>query len=74
MFGKADFNTAEGFDRWFEGVQCGYGGGFADNEGFNYHYSNQSEYATDLIARKTIEWPVNHIDLLKGPYAFRVAL
>ena len=28
LFGKSNFNTEEGFDRWFQGVQCGYGGGF----------------------------------------------
>ena len=56
MFGKSNFNTYDGFDRWFQGVQCGYGGSYQDNEspGFNYH-ANKNEYATDLLAAKTIE-------------------
>ena len=26
MFGKANFNTCQGFDRWFQGAFLGYGG------------------------------------------------
>ena len=53
MFGKSNFNTMEGFDRWFQGVECGYGGNYQDNEspGFRYH-GNESVYATDLLATK----------------------
>ena len=32
MFGKSNFNTYEGFDRWFQAAVCGYGGNYEDNE------------------------------------------
>jgi len=57
MFGKSNFNTYEGFDRWFQGVECGYGGRYEDNESPTFHYtSNKSVYATDLISSKAMEW------------------
>ena len=57
MFGKSNFNTEQGFDRWFQGVQCGYGGSWQDNEtpSGTFH-SNNSDYATDLITAKAVEW------------------
>lgn len=57
MFGKSNFNTYEGFDRWFQKAVCGYGGTYEDNESPTFHTKAPSdEYATDLLARKSIEW------------------
>ena len=56
MFGKANFNTYEGFDRWFQAAVCGYGGNYEDNESPTFHTkADKDQYATDLIASKTIE-------------------
>ena len=57
IFGKANFNTREGFDRWFQGAFLGYGGGFEDDESpdFAYHAA-PSEYATSLLGNKSVEW------------------
>ncbi len=57
MFGKSDFQTYEGFDRWFQGAYVGYGNNWEDDEapGGVYH-ANASEYSTDLLLRKTTEW------------------
>eukprot|EP00730_Choanoeca_flexa_P004007 TRINITY_DN11568_c0_g1_i7.p1 TRINITY_DN11568_c0_g1~~TRINITY_DN11568_c0_g1_i7.p1 ORF type:complete len:388 (+),score=44.17 TRINITY_DN11568_c0_g1_i7:39-1202(+) len=57
IFGKANFNTMEGFDRWFQGAFLGYGGVWEDNESpdFQYHAS-KDEYATSLLGNKSIEW------------------
>lgn len=57
MFGKSNFNTYEGFDRWFQAAICGYGGEYEDNESPSFHYkATADEYGTDLIAAKAIEW------------------
>lgn len=57
LFGKSNFNTYQGFDRWFQGVKCGFGGEYEDNESPSFHYkSNPTEYATDLVASKATEW------------------
>lgn len=57
MFGKSNFNTCDGFDRWFQAARCGYGGGYQDNESPSFHYkASKDEYATDLLLRKSIEW------------------
>ena len=57
MFGKANFNTYEGFDRWYQGAYCGYGGSYEDNESPSFHSkSKNTDYATDVIADKAIEW------------------
>ncbi len=57
IFGKANFNTMQGFDRWFEGACLGYGCTFADNESPSFHTkSNETVYATSLIGNKSIEW------------------
>ena len=57
MFGKSNFNTLQGFDRWFQGVNCGYGGRAQDNESPTFHTKvDRSQYFTDVIANKAIEW------------------
>jgi len=57
IFGKANFNTCDGFDRWFQGVVCGYGGSYQDNEAPNFHYkAGPDDYGTDLLVDKAIEW------------------
>ena len=57
MFGKSNFNTLQGFDRWFQGVNCGYGGHAQDNESPTFHTKvDRSQYFTDVIANKAIEW------------------
>ena len=38
QFGKSNFNTCEGFSRWFQGAFLGYGGGWQDNEAANFSY------------------------------------
>ena len=66
MFGKANFNTYEGFDRWFQGAWVGYGSWWEDDEcpssgeeqckqPGKYH-ARDDEYATALIGNKTVEW------------------
>jgi hypothetical protein len=57
MFGKSNFNTYQGFDRWFQGASLGYGNNWEDDEspGGTYH-ANKSEYATSLLSNKTSEW------------------
>jgi hypothetical protein len=57
IFGKANFNTCEGFDRWFQGAFLGYGGGWQDNEAANFSYHGKpTDYATALIGNKSLEW------------------
>ena len=57
MFGKSNFNTAEGFSRWFQGAFLGYGGGWQDNEAANFSYRGKpTDYATSLLGNKTLEW------------------
>eukprot|EP00937_MAST-01D_sp_MAST-1D-sp2_P000049 g49.t1 len=57
MFGKSNFNTYEGFDRWFQGAFLGNGGKWEDNEAPGFHYqAAKDEYATALLGNKTIEW------------------
>ena len=57
MFGKSNFNTYQGFDRWFQGAALGYGNTWEDDEGADGHYhANKSEYATALLSNKTVEW------------------
>ena len=53
IFGKANFNTYDGFDRWFQAAVCGYGGGYEDNESPTFHTRvAKTDYATDTIAAK----------------------
>lgn len=57
QFGKSNFNTCEGFSRWFQGAFLGYGGGWQDNEAANFSYHGKpNEYATALIGNKSVEW------------------
>lgn len=57
IFGKSDFKTMEGFDRWFEGAYLGYGGTWQDNESPDFKYkASADEYATSLLGNKSIEW------------------
>ena len=57
LFGKSNFNTYQGFDRWFQGAALGYGNTWEDDEGADGHYhANKSEYATALLSNKTVEW------------------
>jgi hypothetical protein len=57
MFGKSNFNTYEGFDRWFQAAVCGYGGHYEDNESPTFHTAGgPTDYATDFIAEKALEW------------------
>jgi hypothetical protein len=57
QFGKSNFNTCEGFSRWFQGAFLGYGGGWQDNEATNFSYHGKpNEYATALIGNKSVEW------------------
>ena len=57
QFGKSNFNTCEGFNRWFQGAFLGYGGGWQDNEAANFSYHGKpNEYATALIGNKSVEW------------------
>eukprot|EP00040_Diaphanoeca_grandis_P014408 m.73070 g.73070 ORF g.73070 m.73070 type:complete len:581 (-) comp24519_c0_seq1:34-1776(-) len=55
MFGKSNFNTMEGFDRWFEGVYCGPGNAWQDNESPTFK-TTDTGYGTDVIADKASEW------------------
>jgi arylsulfatase A-like enzyme len=49
IFGKSNFNTCEGFDRWFQGAFLGYGGGWQDNEAANFSYHGKpTDYATGV--------------------------
>ena len=49
MFGKSNFNTYEGFDRWFQGAFLGNGGTWEDDESPNFHYAAaKTEYATAI--------------------------
>jgi len=57
MFGKSNFNTYEGFDRWFQGAFLGYGGKWEDNEGVNFRYmATKTNYSTTLLQHKAVEW------------------
>ena len=57
QFGKSNFNTCEGFSRWFQGAFLGYGGGWQDDEAANFSYHGKpNEYATALIGNKSVEW------------------
>ncbi len=57
QFGKSNFNTCEGFNRWFQGAFLGYGGGWQDDEAANFSYHGKpNEYATALIGNKSVEW------------------
>lgn len=57
IFGKANFNTCEGFDRWFQGAFLGYGGSWQDNENpLFYTKAKETDYATALLGNKTLEW------------------
>jgi arylsulfatase A-like enzyme len=57
IFGKSNFNTYEGFDRWFQGACLGYGCSYEDNESPTFHYhSPADEYATALLGNKSIDW------------------
>ena len=57
IFGKANFNTYEGFDRWFQGAFLGYGGEWEDNESPSFRYKGKpTDYATALLGNKSIEW------------------
>jgi hypothetical protein len=68
MFGKSNFNTAQGFDRWFQGAYLGYGGGWQDNEATNFSYHGKpTDYATALIGNKSVEWL--HRPEITGPHS-----
>ena len=55
IFGKANFNTYEGFDRWFQGASLGVGGKWEDNEAPSFQYkAGKDEYATALLGNKTV--------------------
>jgi N-acetylglucosamine-6-sulfatase len=57
LFGKSNFNTMQGFDRWFSAAVCGFGGSYQDNESPSFRTKvNASEYGTTTIANKAIEW------------------
>ena len=57
IFGKANFNTYQGFDRWFQGTVDGYGGRWEDDESHSgFYHANNTEYATALLGNKTVEW------------------
>ena len=57
MFGKANFNTYDGFDRWFQAAVCGFGGNYEDNESPTFHTRvDKSEYGTTTILNKAVEW------------------
>ncbi len=57
LFGKSNFNTFQGFDRWFEGAFVGYGSSWRDDESpEGIYHASSSEYATSLLANRTIEW------------------
>lgn len=57
MFGKSNFNTFDGFDRWFQAAVCGFGGNYQDNESPTFRTKvDKSEYATTTILNKAVEW------------------
>lgn len=56
QFGKSNFNTCEGFSRWFQGAFLGYGGGWQDNEAANFSYHGKP---TDC-APSTLSIPCPH--------------
>ena len=57
MFGKSNFNTYDGFDRWFQAAVCGFGGNYEDNESPTFHTRvDKSEYGTTTILNKAVEW------------------
>ena len=58
LFGKANFNTYEGFDRWFQGMTLSYGANrWEDDESPGGVYiQDPKEYPTALIGNKTVEW------------------
>mmetsp|Transcript_17366 Transcript_17366/g.51358 ORF Transcript_17366/g.51358 Transcript_17366/m.51358 type:complete len:434 (+) Transcript_17366:107-1408(+) len=57
MFGKSNFNTYMGFDRWFQAAVCGYGGNYEDNESPTFHTrAGPTDYATDTILERAVEW------------------
>jgi len=57
LFGKSNFNTFQGFDRWFEGAYVGNGGTWRDGESPDGIYTaRHDEYSTSLIANKSINW------------------
>jgi arylsulfatase A-like enzyme len=58
LFGKGNFNTYEGFDRWFQGATLSYGANhWEDDESPDGVYvQKKAEYPTALLGNKTIEW------------------
>ena len=58
LFGKANFNTYEGFDRWFQAATLSYAANhWQDDEATDGVYvQNEDEYPTALIGNKTVEW------------------
>jgi len=57
IFGKANFNVYQGFDRWFQGAFLGYGGNWEDNESPTFNYqAGPDEYATALLGNRSVEW------------------
>ena len=58
LFGKSNFNTYEGFDRWFQGASLSYHNNrWEDDESPGGIYvQSADEYPTALIGNKTIEW------------------
>ena len=70
LFGKANFNTFDGFDRWFQGFYDGYGreedqwwdddecpsSGEEQCQRPGKYLARDDEYSTSLLGNKTIEW------------------
>eukprot|EP01043_Picozoa_sp_COSAG02_P019838 COSAG02_NODE_966_length_15587_cov_19.602376_12_plen_304_part_00 len=80
VFGKTNFNTCQGFDRWFEGPagagQCtggtlgakgACGGRVFDNLSPNFTYNVPStEYATSLLGNTSIAWMRDVVSVAKA--------
>eukprot|EP01047_Picozoa_sp_COSAG01_P024548 COSAG01_NODE_1520_length_10029_cov_26.551374_14_plen_461_part_00 len=58
LFGKGNFNTYDGFDRWFQGVSFSYGPvKWQDDESPGGVYTQGPDvYPTSLLGNKTVEW------------------
>ena len=54
QFGKSNFNTCEGFSRWFQGAFLGYGGGWQDNEAANFSYHGKPTDCTPSTLKESL--------------------